>query len=71
MGDLHDEALRRSWGVEEGSAATVPASFVLRIEIGEVVTPWPCFMIAVRKEVLEKRYDEVEKMLSVIQVCFF
>jgi hypothetical protein len=34
--------------------------------IADCPTPWPCFVIAVRKEVLEKRLKEVEKMLKII-----
>ncbi|MDX6745856.1 substrate-binding domain-containing protein [Polaribacter sp. PL03] len=29
-------------------------------------TPWPCFVIAVRNEVLENNYNEVKKVLSII-----
>ena len=34
--------------------------------IGEVVTPWPCFVIAVRKEILEKYPKELERMCSIV-----
>jgi len=34
--------------------------------IGDCPTPWPCFVIAVRDEVLENNYDEVKKVLSII-----
>ena len=34
--------------------------------IDEVVTPWPCFVIAVRKEVLDKYPEELEKMCSIV-----
>ena len=29
-------------------------------------TPWPCFVIAVRNEVLENNFDEVQKVLEII-----
>lgn len=34
--------------------------------VGEFLTPWPCFVIAVRDEVLEKQADNVTRMLRVI-----
>jgi ABC-type nitrate/sulfonate/bicarbonate transport system substrate-binding protein len=34
--------------------------------IGDCPTPWPCFVIAVRDEVLENNYEEVKKVLSII-----
>lgn len=34
--------------------------------VGDCPTPWPCFVIAVRDEVLENNYEEVKKVLSVI-----
>ena len=34
--------------------------------IGDCPTPWPCFVIAVRKEVLEKQADVISKILSII-----
>lgn len=34
--------------------------------IGEYVTPWPCFVVAVRTETLEKDPDAVVRMLRVI-----
>jgi len=34
--------------------------------IGEYLTPWPCFVIAVRDEVLEKMPDDIVRMLRVI-----
>jgi sulfonate transport system substrate-binding protein len=34
--------------------------------IGTCPTPWPCFVIAVRNEVLEKHYREVKKVLDII-----
>jgi len=34
--------------------------------IGDCPTPWPCFVIAVRDEVLANNYDEVKKVLSII-----
>jgi ABC-type nitrate/sulfonate/bicarbonate transport system substrate-binding protein len=34
--------------------------------VGNCPTPWPCFVIAVREEVLENHYDEVKSVLKVI-----
>lgn len=34
--------------------------------IGEVVTPWPCFVIAVRSEILEKYPEELERMCKIV-----
>jgi len=34
--------------------------------IGEYVTPWPCFVVAVRSETLEKEPDAIIRMLRVI-----
>lgn len=34
--------------------------------VGEFITPWPCFMIAARDEILEKAPDTVTRMLRVI-----
>ncbi|TVZ28263.1 ABC-type nitrate/sulfonate/bicarbonate transport system substrate-binding protein [Gillisia sp. Hel_I_86] len=34
--------------------------------VGECPTPWPCFVIAVREEVLEYQRDSVREMLKVI-----
>lgn len=34
--------------------------------IGDCPTPWPCFVIAVRNEVLENNADVIEKLLEVI-----
>lgn len=34
--------------------------------IDEVVTPWPCFVIAVREEVLDKHKELLEKMCDVV-----
>jgi len=36
-------------------------------KIGEVVTPWPCFVIAVRNDVLEANPSSVKRLLSAIQ----
>lgn len=36
--------------------------------IGELLTPWPCFMIAVRDEILETRKDEVKTILDIINL---
>lgn len=35
--------------------------------IGETVTPWPCFMIAMREDFLEKNRDNAKKLLQCIQ----
>ena len=34
--------------------------------IADCPTPWPCFVIAVRNEVLEKKLPEVKKMLQIV-----
>jgi len=34
--------------------------------IGEYLTPWPCFVIAARKDILEKEPDNIIRMLRVI-----
>lgn len=34
--------------------------------IGELLTPWPCFMIAVRDEILETRKEEIQAILEII-----
>ena len=34
--------------------------------IDEVVTPWPCFVIAVREEILEKYPNELKKMCQIV-----
>ena len=34
--------------------------------IDEVITPWPCFVIAVRNEVYEKHKDELQKMCEIV-----
>ncbi|ARV05715.1 ABC transporter substrate-binding protein [Polaribacter sp. SA4-10] len=34
--------------------------------IDDCPTPWPCFVVAVRNEVLENNFDEVKKVLDVI-----
>ena len=34
--------------------------------IGDCPTPWPCFVVVVRDEVLANNYDEVKKVLSII-----
>jgi sulfonate transport system substrate-binding protein len=34
--------------------------------IGNCPTPWPCFVIAVRNEILENNYKEVQKVLEII-----
>lgn len=36
--------------------------------IDEVVTPWPCFVIAVREEVLEQYPDELKKMCQIVNL---
>lgn len=34
--------------------------------VGEVVTPWPCFVIAVRNDIFEKYPDELARMCEII-----
>jgi len=36
-------------------------------KIGEVVTPWPCFVIAVRNDLLETQSGQIKKFLAAIQ----
>ncbi|NBL64186.1 ABC transporter substrate-binding protein [Flavobacterium sp. NST-5] len=35
-------------------------------KIGECPTPWPCFVIAVRNEILENHFEIIEKILKII-----
>jgi sulfonate transport system substrate-binding protein len=35
--------------------------------VGECLTPWPCFVIAARKEVIEQHQDALRKMVTVIR----
>lgn len=38
--------------------------------VGETLTPWPCFVIAVRTEILEKQLPAVQQVLAIInQAC--
>jgi ABC-type nitrate/sulfonate/bicarbonate transport system substrate-binding protein len=38
--------------------------------VGETLTPWPCFVIAVREEVLQNDQPVIQKILTIInQVC--
>ncbi|SEB37831.1 ABC-type nitrate/sulfonate/bicarbonate transport system, substrate-binding protein [Tenacibaculum sp. MAR_2009_124] len=37
--------------------------------LGDCPTPWPCFVVAVRDEVLENNFDEVKKVLGIINDC--
>jgi ABC-type nitrate/sulfonate/bicarbonate transport system substrate-binding protein len=34
--------------------------------VGDCPTPWPCFVIAVRNEILEKHHTEIKKVLDII-----
>jgi predicted transcriptional regulator len=34
--------------------------------VGDVLTPWPCFVIAVREEFLEKHSDLIDQMCRVV-----
>ena len=36
--------------------------------VGECPTPWPCFVIAVRNEVLEKDPKSIQKILEIINL---
>lgn len=39
-------------------------------QIGEIPTPWPCFVVAVRTDVLEKHGGKVKDLLGVLaKVC--
>jgi len=35
-------------------------------QVGDISTPWPCFMIAVRKEIAQKRSREIERFFESI-----
>ncbi|WP_422090924.1 substrate-binding domain-containing protein [Tenacibaculum ovolyticum] len=37
--------------------------------LGDCPTPWPCFVVAVRNEILEKNFNEVKKVLDIINNC--
>ena len=37
--------------------------------LGDCPTPWPCFVVAVRNEVLENNFNEVKKVLDIINNC--
>ncbi|CAM1333103.1 substrate-binding domain-containing protein [Tenacibaculum aestuariivivum] len=37
--------------------------------LGDCPTPWPCFVVAVRNEVLENNFEEVKKVLNIINDC--
>jgi sulfonate transport system substrate-binding protein len=39
--------------------------------IGEVVTPWPCFVIAARTEILEQHADLLKEMCSIVNTKAF
>ncbi|MDG1332127.1 MAG: substrate-binding domain-containing protein [Crocinitomicaceae bacterium] len=34
--------------------------------VDEVITPWPCFVIAVRKEIFDKHPEELKKMCDIV-----
>jgi sulfonate transport system substrate-binding protein len=40
-------------------------------KVGECPTPWPCFVIAVRNDVLEKDANDVQKILEIINNTTF
>ncbi|MEY4605027.1 MAG: hypothetical protein RIT43_2319 [Bacteroidota bacterium] len=65
------------WALENGQAegflwekyTTFPFTEQKKCKyIDEVVTPWPCFVIAVRNTVLEKHGDLLEKMCQIVQL---
>ncbi len=37
--------------------------------VGDCPTPWPCFVIAIREEILDKHPEEVKKVLTIINNC--
>ena len=39
--------------------------------LGDCPTPWPCFVVAVRNEVLENNFNEVKKVLDIINNCTY
>ncbi len=34
--------------------------------IGEIITPWPCFVVAVREEILESNHVELNKIMELV-----
>ena len=42
---------------------------VLLERLGDCPTPWPCFVVAVRNEILENNFKEVKKVLDIINSC--
>eukprot|EP01119_Soliformovum_irregulare_P024098 TRINITY_DN8570_c0_g1_i10.p1 TRINITY_DN8570_c0_g1~~TRINITY_DN8570_c0_g1_i10.p1 ORF type:complete len:390 (-),score=122.92 TRINITY_DN8570_c0_g1_i10:616-1785(-) len=79
-GDLKFEILNNITGLKEGIRDGKCDAFMweqfmtkpyvdsgeLR-KIGVIVTPWPCFMIAVREEILKRHFNSIRKMLLAIQ----
>lgn len=37
--------------------------------LGDCPTPWPCFVVAIREEILENHPEEVKKVLDIINTC--
>ncbi|WP_435263182.1 substrate-binding domain-containing protein [Tenacibaculum sp. nBUS_03] len=37
--------------------------------LGDCPTPWPCFVIAVRDEILKNNFEEVKKVLNILNSC--
>jgi cyclopropane fatty-acyl-phospholipid synthase-like methyltransferase/ABC-type nitrate/sulfonate/bicarbonate transport system substrate-binding protein len=35
--------------------------------VGDISTPWPCFMLAARSSVVDERLEDIQRMLAVIQ----
>jgi len=38
-------------------------------QVGDILTPWPCFMIAVRHEIIERNPAGIEKLFDTITEC--
>ena len=37
--------------------------------VGDCPTPWPCFVVAIREEILEKHPEEIKTVLDIINNC--
>jgi hypothetical protein len=38
-------------------------------QVGDISTPWPCFMIAVRNDVIKKNLEQIERLFDTITYC--
>lgn len=37
--------------------------------VGDCPTPWPCFVVAIREEILEKHPEQIKTVLDIINTC--